>query len=74
MNLFHSHYFSPSDKDKEILYCPCGETKDIHRHIWEVFSEINELSQLFQEGKRKIGNRLKCKICGELKTSYFQET
>jgi len=65
--LFHTHTFLQSDVP-EILYCMCGKTKDLHRHIWEMNSVISEISQFFPEGKRNIGTVLKCKICGELKT------
>ena len=62
--LFHTHYFKPSEKDPEILYCHCGQTKDIHRHIWE------EIANLVRADKIK-GTVLKCKICGDLKKSLY---
>lgn len=59
--MFHSHYFKPSDKDPEIIYCHCGSIKDIHRHIWEHWGEAKG----YFTGMAVI---LKCKVCGEMKS------
>jgi len=63
---FHKHLFVPS-ADPMILYCHCGQTKDLHRHEWENHSKITELNPAFKEGQRNIGWMMRCKVCGELK-------
>lgn len=68
MNLFHTHFFKPSETDPDTLYCSCGQTRDIHRHSWEDYGDVTQLSNLHQAGKRTIGKVLKCKVCGIVKT------
>jgi hypothetical protein len=60
--IFHTHYFKPSEKNSEILYCTCGDTKDIHRHLWELHREI-----ISNYSGKVIGNVKKCSVCGEHK-------
>lgn len=59
--MFHKHTFLQSEVP-EMLYCPCGETKDLHRHNWEKEEKI-----LDSRSKAQIGLLLRCSICGELK-------
>ena len=66
MSLFHTHFFKESQKDPEILFGHCGETRDLHRHVWEMDALITEKSSAYAEGHRNIGRTLKCKICGKL--------
>ena len=63
---FHKHTFLESTKDPEILYCMCGKTKDLHRHIWKHYKEIygDKTNNIF-------GEVLKCEVCGELKNHYL---
>lgn len=60
MSMFHTHFFKESLKDPEIIFCHCGETRDLHRHIWEAYENISSAGI-------KIGKVLRCKICGDLK-------
>ena len=67
MSLFHTHFYNPSEKDPEILWCYCGATKDLHRHVWEFYNRITG------ERDTAIGDTLKCKVCGDLKNHYASD-
>jgi len=64
--MFHTHLFTPSERDPSILYCRCGETKDIHRHEWEPGETVSK-TNLTNDKRYEIGKILRCKVCGELK-------
>lgn len=64
--MFHTHFFTQSEKDPEILYCRCGETKDIHRHLWVESHQI-ETESIITNNVIRISKVLKCKICGDMK-------
>lgn len=65
--IFHTHYFKESKNDKDIIYCHCGEVKDIHKHIWEFNTSLVKT----ESPNSVIGRTLKCKICGQLKNFYI---
>lgn len=59
--MFHKHIFIQSEVP-EMLYCPCGETRDLHRHHWKEYCDVKG-----QRPEDKVGWVLKCDVCGELK-------
>jgi len=67
MNIFHTHNFSPSENDPQILYCYCGKTEDIHRHKWIKESNITDYKNNVK------GWTLICEICGELKNHMITD-
>jgi len=68
--MFHTHHFTPSDKDPDILYCRCGAMKDLHRHVWEEYLVIKKPKSTNTTELINIGFCRKCSICGELKNFY----
>lgn len=64
MKIFHSHNFVPSSSNPAIIYCKCGQIKDLHQHFW---SENGVLTENRLTGNAVIGQALKCTICGDLK-------
>ncbi len=70
ITMFHTHLFTPSEKDSDILYCRCGQTRDLHRHIWE---EVDDIFKMRLGEKHTIGRLLKCKVCGDLKPVDINE-
>lgn len=60
----HTHIFLPSEADKSIIFCRCGEMKHLHQHKWKHYSEINRRGLV-------VGEILECELCGELKNHYL---
>lgn len=46
-----------------MLYCICGATKDLHRHVWE------RKVELVNPGTTNLnGYILRCTTCGDMKS------
>ena len=60
--LFDIHEYKPKENDPDMLVCLCGNTKNIHQHIWENYKDITD-----SKTRNVIGKLLKCQKCGDLK-------
>lgn len=64
---FHTHFYSPSPTDPNIIYCWCGEIKHLktpHEHDWE--RKDNIINTV--DGKSVVkGFALCCRGCGDYK-------
>lgn len=65
--MLHGHNFKESTTDPQILFCECGEIKDLkpitppHEHKWEKENNIT------RKDGGVTGFVLKCEKCGERK-------
>ena len=65
MTFFHSHLFTESAVP-EMLFCICGETRNLHSHKWKKFQTIETTNHI--SGKTSLKEHvLECVMWGEMK-------